>query len=263
MSAENITGEIASLATDGSENDEGITELKNITEYGLTLNGFNFNTSIDISDLIESGKFQIMNDKNLNKIPNLPGNYWILTDEPIKHSLNPDFNHRPSKVIHDGIEYNIIYNGQGDTIRTRINAHLYRPKTKGLGDMSGISIDITDKYQQGTKISHNKCLFTQGGKKIPYHECKQQQIEYDDLRDFYGDDDLEEVKEYCKDINEESTIYFKNGIDITEEKHRKYSWLVVYYDMNKLIYHPFSDVIEQEWRRINGSPILCSYKCGR
>jgi len=304
-----------------NQNDNNIIDLRDITSYGLTINNQPFNTNINLYELIKANKYLIMNEKNLNSIPNLPGNYWILTTEPIKHSLNPDFNHRPNKLLHNGTEYYIIYNGQGDTIRTRINAHLYRPKTKGLGDMSGISIDITNKYKQGENISHNKNVYSPGKPyrglmdlkkkdldvlckkrnikdkknkkqlveildglcdesveeealsiissnynstvKLPYIESEKRQMKFEDTIMFYGEDDLEEVIDYCKDINKESTVYFKNGIDISEKKHSKYSWLVIYYDMNKEIYHPFSDVIEQEWRRNNGSPILCSYKCGR
>tara|TARA_B100001094_G_scaffold278633_1_gene288293 strand:+ start:511 stop:1299 length:789 start_codon:yes stop_codon:yes gene_type:complete len=247
--------------------DKKVKDLINVKEYGLTIDGRPFNINIDINDLIEHGKCLVMNTDNLTEIPNRPGNYWIATDEPILHSLNPDFNHRPNKLEYRGKELNIIYNGQGDTIRTRINAHLYRQKKKGLGDMSGISVDITNLYKQGTEISHNKCLFKKKdsgkGKKLPYHENLKRSINFNDVKEIYSDDDLDVVKEYCEKLDEDSTIYFKNGIDINEDKHKKYTWLVIYYDMNKVIYHPFSDIIEQEWRRINGSPILCSYKCGR
>ena len=260
-----------STVVEGTTNATKVVDLREPTNYGLTISGLPFNTNININDLISSNKFVIMNETNLTMIPNLPGNYWILTDEPINHSFNPDFNHRPQKISHNGIDYTVIYNGQGDTIRSRIQAHLYRPKTKGLSDMSGISIDITDKYKQGTIISHNKCLYTpttktQKGKKekkIPYHEYAKKPIDFDDIQNQWGHHDLDEVKDYCKNITKESTIYFKNGIDISEQKHKKYSWLVVYYDMNESLYHPFSDIIEQEWRKIYGSPILCSYKCGR
>lgn len=265
MEATNIVDTGASVHTlsGNDENTESkIKDLADITAYGLTINGEKFNTNIDLIDLIKGGKCLIMDKDNLNQIPNLPGNYWIATDEPISHSFNPGFNHRPKKLEYNGKELTIIYNGQGDTIRTRINAHLYRPKTQGLNDMSGISIDITDKYIQGTKISHNKCLLGKR-KKIPYCESHKRRINYSDIKSLFSDDDLPNVKEYCAQLTEESTIYFKNGIDITEDKHNKYTWLVIYYDMNKFIYHPFSDIIEQEWRRINGSPILCSYKCGR
>jgi hypothetical protein len=129
--------------------------------------------------------------------------------------------------------------------------------------MSGISIDISTLYKQGTKISHNKCLYTKDGKKTPYYESKKQKIKYNDISNFITNDDLDTVTDYCKELNEHSIIYFKNGINIAEKKHQKYSWIVIYYDMSKFIYHPFSDIIEQKWREHNGQPILCSYKCGR
>jgi len=262
-----ITDSIKDLNINYDIEDKNVIELANVKEYGLTINGSSFNTNIDIMDLIKCGKCLEMDKDNLREIPNLPGNYWIATNEPILHSLNPDFNHRPKKIEYKGNELNIIYNGQGDTIQTRINSHLYRPKTKGLSDMSGISIDITDLYEQGTHISHNKCLYMKKssgkGKKLPYYETLKRNINYNDIKEVYSEDDLDNIKEYCKNLNEESTIYLKNGININEDKHKKYIWLVIYYDMNKLIYHPFSDIIEQKWRKINGSPILCSYKCGR
>ena len=267
MSVNEVTDSIKDLNINDDKEEKNVIELVNVKEYGLTIYGNTFNTNIDLTDLIKCGKCLEMGEDNLKKIPNRPGNYWILTNEPIIHSLNPDFNHRPKKIEYNGQELNVIYNGQGDTIRTRINAHLYRPKTKGLSDMSGISVDITNLYEQSTPISHNKCLYMKKnsgkGKKLPYHENLKRSINYIDVKEICSDDDLDDVKNYCKKLDEDSTIYFKNGIDVNEEKHKKYIWLVIYYDMNKVIYHPFSDIIEQEWRRINGSPILCSYKCGR
>ena len=264
MSDEEITELINDLNIEDNDN---IIELSNVKKYGLTLNGIEFNTNINIMNLIKNGKYLDMNKDNLDEIPNLPGNYWIATNEPILHSLNPDFDNRPKKIKYKENYLNIIYNGQGDTIRTRIKAHLYRPNNKGLSDMSGISVDITELYKQGTKISHNKCLWykknSKKGKKLPYYELKKKFITYDDIKNMYSEDDTDKLKDYYKILDKTSTIYFKNGIDINEKKHKKYIWLVIYYDMNKFIYHPFSDIIEQEWRKNNGSPILCSYKCGR
>jgi len=203
-----------------------------------------------------------MNESNINDIPKAPGNYWILSNEPIVHSFNPDFDKRPKNLKIKEQEFKIIYNGQADNIKNRIKAHLYRPDSKGIGDLSGISIDITSKIP----LSHNKCLYHKlpgKKKKMPYYESEKRQIQFKDIKHLYSEDDVEHVRNCRNNVTEESVIYFKNGIDIREKKHKKYTWLVIYYDMNKAIYHPFSDIIEQEWRKLNGSPILCSYKCGR
>ena len=54
--------------------------------------------------------------------------------------------------------FEVVYN-KVDNIQNRIEKHLYREETK-LGGMSGISIDITPFYKQGTVPSHNKLLYT-------------------------------------------------------------------------------------------------------
>ena len=74
-------------------------ELGAIESYGLTINGEEFNTNINLQHLIDSGKCAIINGNNINEIPNLPGNYWILTNEPIKHSFNPHHTNRPAPII--------------------------------------------------------------------------------------------------------------------------------------------------------------------
>ena len=59
--------------------------MKNIV---ITINGKLFNTNINIMNLIKNGKFLEMDKNNLKKLPKLPGNYWICTDEPIFHCFN-------------------------------------------------------------------------------------------------------------------------------------------------------------------------------
>jgi hypothetical protein len=310
--------------------DNKIVDLLQVKDYGLTIQGEEFNTNICLPDLINSGKYAIMDESNINDIPKAPGNYWVATDEGIAHSLNPDFDKRPKPIKIKGRKLKIIYNGQAENLRDRIKAHLYRQDSKGIGDRSGISVDITDKYTE----SHNKCLYQKSftdytkaatiddlsaftvkklkdilksknlhisgsktvlmervwkilhpdqvpnnvnkireykkeskkknkKKKLPYYEPEKRPIQYKDIKFISSEDDSENVIKYMNNVTEESEIYFKNGIDIREKKHKKYTWLVVYYDMNKAIYHPVSDLIEQKWRKLNGCPILCSYKCGR
>ena len=241
-----------------------IEELGDVEEYSLTINGKLFNTNINIMNLIKNGKFLEMDKDNLKKLPKLPGNYWICTDEPIFHCFN--LKKRPKKLEYNGRLFEVVYNGQADNIQNRIEKHLYREETK-LGGMSGISIDITPFYKQGTKLSHNKLLYTtkkEGEKKkLPYYEKYKRPINYNDIKKLHSDDNSDDVKEYLKNMNEESTVYFKNGININEDKHKKYKWLVIFYDMNKKIYHPISDIIEKTWRSENGIPKLCSYTAGR
>ena len=64
-------------------------------------------------------------------------------------------------------------------------------------------------------------------------------------------------------LNENKDYIFKNGISILDKQHKDFLWLVIYYPMNKSIYHPLSDYIETQWRIYNGTPILNSYHSGR
>lgn len=58
----------------------------------------------------------------------------------------------------------------------------------------------------------------------------------------------------------EEIIYFKNGINVLSNKHKKYNWQIYFLEIEN---HNIRDYIEIEWRKKNGVPILCSYMSGR
>ena len=55
-------------------------------------------------------------------------------------------------------------------------------------------------------------------------------------------------------------IFFKNGINVEDEKHCKYEWRFYYIP---ILNHSIRDFIEVEWRKLYGTPVLCSYSEGR
>ena len=137
-----------------------LTETKQLQIY---TNGEAFPSNIEIQDLYLSGNFSVLQDeKDFKKIPKSPGNYWILTNKPISHSFNPNFNHRPSSLKIKENELSVIYNGQGENLQNRIKQHLLRKKG-GINDLSGISIDIIEKNEKFK--SHNKYFHTTQNKK--------------------------------------------------------------------------------------------------
>ena len=65
-------------------------------------------------------------------------------------------------------------------------------------------------------------------------------------------------KEYIQKDSSD-IIYFRNGIDINDEKHQKFIFKVYYITGLSSLYLEF---IEKEWRKF-GLPKLCSYSSGR
>ena len=190
----------------------------------------------------------LKNESDFQNIPKSSGNYWILTNKPICHSFNNKFNHRPKPCCIENSSLSVIYNGQSDNLQIRMKQHLLRKNPKGINDLSGISIEIYKGEKQFK--SHNKYLYTEKNNKKPYNEKEQRIIEWNDIINHYN---RKEKKDYI----------FKNGISVMDKEHRDFIWLVIYYPMNKSIYHPLSDYIERQWRINNGMPILNSYSSGR
>ena len=67
-----------------------------------------------------------------------------------------------------------------------------------------------------------------------------------------------EKEELEKAIGEK--FYFRNGIDITEQKHTSFEFRVYYITGLSSLY---LDFIEKKWREDFGLPKLCSYSSGR
>lgn len=197
-------------------------------------------------------------------IPESGGCYWIWRNEPVLHSLHK---HRIPDQFGGG---EIIYNGIAkDNVRGRAKHHL-------LGDVeagwSGISLDVFF----GETTSHRKKAFSEKGK-VPYIKenykikkaIKAKGLKKDDIverfkpirnkDDFFKLNLSNKEKEVLKDM-EYDMIYFRNGVDITEEKHQGFEFRVYYITGLSSLY---LDFIEKKWREDNGLPKLCSYSSGR
>jgi hypothetical protein len=197
-------------------------------------------------------------------IPESGGCYWIWTNEPVLHSLHK--NKTPTR-FKDG---EIIYNGIAkDNVRGRAKHHL-------LGDVeagwSRISLDIFF----GETTSHRKKAFSEKGK-VPYitmeyiikKAMKSKGLTKGDVierfkpvrsKDDFLKINLSEKEKQSLEKVEYDKIYFRNGIDLTEEKHKQFEFRVYYITGLSSLY---LDFIEKKWREDYGLPKLCSYSSGR
>lgn len=216
------------------------------------------NASLDNVDFITP--------ENRNDFENIPaegGCYWIWTNEPVLHSLHKNKTPEPF----DGGE--IIYNGIAkDNVRARVMHHLLGQVDAGW---SGISLDI----YFGNTVSHRKKAFSENGK-VPFIKEKiliqrnsknlKRGDEVEIFKPIRSKDDF--MKMYLSEKERESLaqveqerIYFRNGIDITEDKHKDYEFRVYFITGLSSLYLEF---IEKKWREDNNwLPKLCSYKSGR
>lgn len=197
---------------------------------------------------------EVHSDIDFNTIPNVSGLYWIMTNEPIIHCLNSGLN---CPYINNA-NMRIIYNGTTDNLRARLKDHLLRSDDKGgSGTQSGISIDVLLNKLEYNKISHIKCLWGEK-KKTPKILKDEKFVKLTNKEELISQMYLtEHEKEYIKNND---TIYFKNGINVLSDKHKKYKWHIYFLEIEN---HNIRDYIEIEWRKKNGVPILCSYTSGR
>jgi hypothetical protein len=184
---------------------------------------------------------------DIKSLPVTQGNYWIATNECIEHSFHPGTTHPFPKKLRNGLQ--VVYNGIASDIQSRIKQHLCRQTSKG---MSGISLDLL--LEADATLSHTKLAFhpTRGG----IHSA---------------DGKLQHSSQLCSlpfsakekrwlHRNKDSAVYFKNGIDVADYKHRKHQWRVYYVECpNKFV----NDIVEKQWRRANGLPRLCTYSEAR
>lgn len=184
--------------------------------------------------------------EDLEGIPKKTGGvYFIATDEPIYHSFNRK-NH--PKKLEGGFE--IFYNGTADDLRERAKKHLLRTKSKG---MSGVSMDI---LMDEEVESHTKCCFSQDKKKkTPF--VNNERIK--SIDDVYKLRLTEENRAYIRE-NPGKTLYFRNGINVSDAKHKDFTFRFYYQAIES---HSVRDMIEIGWRKKNGIPKLCSYSEGR
>ena len=210
---------------------------------------------IQIPDASLSGLtyIRIKDNDDLSTIPNTPGNYWILTDEPVNHCLHAG-KKCPNKLL-SGLS--VVYNGVSGTLQSRAKEHLLREDSMGgFGAQSGISLDLMREIPT-KKSSHAKSMWGEK-KKIPKvllgGSYKKPSTKTEIIDSIYLST---EEKEFARDKEE---LYFKNGINVKDTKHSAYKWYFVFVPMSV---HSIRDYIENEWRNIHGVPVLCSYTSGR
>ena len=185
----------------------------------------------------------IRDENDLLKIPKEGGCYWIWTNESILHSFHLHIT--PSKF--DGGE--IIYNGIAkDDIRGRIKKHLFGIPNE---PMSAISVDILLEDYKG---SHRKKAIADKGRTAFF--ARERILNRNTLL-LLNFTDVE--KKFIE--NSTHSIFFRNGINITDDKHHKHQYRVYYLCGFKSA--SYGDIIEKKWREQNGLPKLCTYKKGR
>jgi hypothetical protein len=190
-------------------------------------------------------RIEVINKDSLNELPDGGGCYWIWTNEPVNHSLHKNRN----PIGHNGGQ--IIYNGIAqDGLRGRILHHLFGVISAGW---SGISMDIL----LGQSESHRKkAMSTILRAKVPFIN----NVPIRDKELLFQLYMSEEERNFVSNTNHQ-TYFFRNGININDEKHRNYSFIVYFiHGLKAISYIPF---IEKKWREINGLPKLCSYSSGR
>jgi hypothetical protein len=183
----------------------------------------------------------VKNCNDLNSIPSGGGCYWIWANEPVKHSLHK---HKNPNSFEGG---EIIYNGIAkEDVKGRIYHHLF-----GFEDArwSGISLDIyTNK-----SVSHRKKACSQLGK-VPYLDSKPIRNKEQLLQLHLSKNERDYILS-----NELDVYFFRNGINITDDKHKVYDFKVFYITGLTSLY---LEHIEKQWREF-GLPKLCSYSSGR
>ncbi|MCF8261551.1 MAG: hypothetical protein K9J12_12310 [Melioribacteraceae bacterium] len=221
------------------------------------------NVEIPNSKLEKVDYVEIKSQQDLNNIPDGGGCYWIWTNEPVIHTLHKN---SPPHELNSG---QIIYNGIAkDDVKGRVFHHLFGFEDAGW---SGISMDIYKNNSQ----SHRKKAMSASGK-VPYilenkiikRGNKKKNITKGDnvkvLSPIKTKTQLltlnlsNDERDFINSTNH-SKYYFRNGINIVENKHKNYSFKVFFITGLSSLYLEF---IEKKWRE-NGLPRLCSYSTGR
>ena len=198
--------------------------------------------------LVDVYSIELFDEKDLKDIPNEGGCYWIWTDEPILHSFHPVSSKNPLPVAFDGGE--IVYNGIAkDDVRGRVKKHLFGTVNES---MSAMGVDLLTYEYNG---SHRKQAFSSNRSKAPYLDGLKISSKETLLKINLSKDETEFVNK------SNHPIYFRNGINITEEKHRAFSYKVYFLCGFKSA--SYGDIIEKRWRESYGLPRLCTYSKGR
>lgn len=215
-----------------------------------------YKITVPDAELNDVVRVRIQTKDDVLKVPKKPGNYWILTDEPIAHCFNAGT--PPPTISEEGEvgELRVVYNGEADNLYSRAVNHIFRtPTGNSSGSRSGISVDI---LCEDDPASHVKLAWMQEKttKKLPkYFNAATQPKTIEELMEQMTLSEVE--KEFMKD---RKVLYFKNGINAGDEKHRDYLWIFAYIEVQSNLLRHY---IEREWRKKYGAPILCSYMEGR
>ena len=194
------------------------------------------------NEILDNVDFKLVkNNTDLNSIPSGDGCYWIWTNEPVKHSLHK---HNTPNLFNGG---EVIYNGIAkDDVKGRIFHHLFGFEDAGW---SGISLDIYTK----NSVSHRKKACSQTGK-VPYIDKQPIRNKTQLLQLHLSPTEQDYINNNAFDI-----FYFRNGINITDNKHNTHDFKVYYITGLTSLY---LEHIEKQWREF-GLPKLCSYSTGR
>lgn len=195
--------------------------------------------------LVELKCVTVATADDINLIPKVGGVYFIVTNEPVNHTFHC---HKLPIPIGDG--YEIIYNGTAQDLRDRAKKHLMRTVSKG---MSGISMDI---LMDESVESHTKCCYSPSQRKKTPYVVKEPIKSIENVLKLHLSDD---EKTFVTN-NAKSTLYFRNGINVSDAKHSGYTFKYYYQELQS---HSVRDIIETTWRKNNGVPRLCSYTEGR
>ena len=194
------------------------------------------NETLDKVDFISVSK-----NTDINSIPSGGGCYWIWTNEPVIHSLHK---HKTPKGFKGG---EIIYNGIAkDDVKGRIFHHLFGFEDAGW---SGISLDIYTK----NSVSHRKKACSPSGK-VPFIHKKPIKSKTELLQLNLSKSEKAHITK-----SKSGVFYFRNGINITDAKHKAFKFKVYYITGLTSLY---LEHIEKQWREF-GLPKLCSYSTGR
>lgn len=201
----------------------------------------------------------VRGEEDLGGVPDAPGNYWILTDEPVSHCFHAG-KRVPAKQA-DGLT--VVYNGVSAALRARAREHLLRPDDRGgFGTQSGLSVDVRapSAADAGRVASHSKCLWSEvGGRKLPKVREEEGGTFAPLTRENLASLNLSREERAALALGE-GPVFFKNGIDVRQPKHRGHRWVFAFAPLSD---HSLRDHIEEAWRKAHGLPALCSYASGR
>ncbi len=221
-----------------------IEQDKRVIDFESTL-------PIPDKDLSNVPSILVKKPTDLDVIPPKGGCYWIWTDEPVKHKFHKG--KIPDKVIYNSKEGSIIYNGIAkDNIKARLTHHLFSDQNQGW---SGISMDIipsepVSHAKKAMSISNNKSkvALLLDGTRINTVQLLSELPLSPSERGF--------IKTPYR-----SVFYFRNGINVRDEKHIIFDFVVFY--ITGLESKSYLEYLEKKWREEYNLPQLCSYKSGR